>query len=63
MREHWQSGLADIGRALAHPEWLELPKGENAFVTHDATKKNPTERHVAPAGHQRVTGTAKASRP
>jgi len=37
MREHWQSGLADIGRALAHPEWLELPKGENAFVTHDAT--------------------------
>jgi len=37
MREHWQSGLADIGRALAHPEWLQLPKGENAFVTHDAT--------------------------
>jgi NTE family protein len=37
MREHWQAGLADIGRALAHPEWLELPKGENAFVTHDAT--------------------------
>jgi NTE family protein len=37
MREHWQSGLADIGRALAHPEWLELPKGENAFVAHDAT--------------------------
>ena len=37
MREHWQSGLADIGRALAHPEWLELPQGENTFVTHDAT--------------------------
>lgn len=37
MREHWQSGLADIGRALAHPEWLQLPTGENAFVTHDAT--------------------------
>ena len=37
MREHWQSGLADIGRALAHPEWLQLPTGENTFVTHDAT--------------------------
>lgn len=37
MREHWQSGLADVNRALAHPEWLELPQGENSFVTHDAT--------------------------
>ena len=37
MREHWQCGLADIGRALAHPEWLRLPSGENTFVTHDAT--------------------------
>ncbi len=37
MREHWQSGLADIARALAHPEWLQLPQGENTFVTHDAT--------------------------
>ena len=37
MREHWQSGLVDIGRALAHPEWLQLPQGENAFATHDAT--------------------------
>ena len=37
MREHWQSGLADIGRALAHPEWLRMPSGENTFVTHDAT--------------------------
>jgi NTE family protein len=37
MREHWQSGLADVGRALAHPQWLQLPTGENAFVVHDAT--------------------------
>ncbi|MEO6518144.1 MAG: patatin-like phospholipase family protein [Pseudoxanthomonas sp.] len=37
MREHWQAGVADIGRALAHPEWLQLPQGENTFVTHDAT--------------------------
>ncbi len=37
MREHWQAGLIDIGRALAHPEWLRMPAGENTFVTHDAT--------------------------
>ena len=37
MREHWLSGQADIARALAHPEWLELPTGEVAFVAHDAT--------------------------
>ncbi|KQZ60153.1 MULTISPECIES: patatin-like phospholipase family protein [unclassified Lysobacter] len=37
MREHWLSGRADIARALAHPEWLELPTGEAAFVSHDAT--------------------------
>ncbi|MEP6908357.1 MAG: DUF3734 domain-containing protein, partial [Pseudoxanthomonas sp.] len=37
MREHWQSGVADIKRALSHPEWLQLPEGENTFVTHDAT--------------------------
>lgn len=37
MREHWLSGQADIARALAQPEWLELPTGEVAFVSHDAT--------------------------
>lgn len=37
MREHWVSGQADIARALAHPDWLQLPAGEAAFVTHDAT--------------------------
>ena len=37
MDEHWQAGLADIGRALAHPEWMQLPGGDNTFVTHDAT--------------------------
>jgi NTE family protein len=37
MREHWVSGQSDIARALAHPEWLQLPHGESAFVAHDAT--------------------------
>lgn len=37
MREHWVSGQGDIARALGHPDWLQLPQGESAFVTHDAT--------------------------
>ncbi|BAV99154.1 DUF3734 domain-containing protein [Lysobacter enzymogenes] len=37
MREHWLSGQGDIARALAHPDWLQLPQGESAFVAHDAT--------------------------
>ena len=37
LREHWQAGLADIARALAHPEWLQLPGGEDGFAVHDAT--------------------------
>ncbi|KIG07409.1 patatin-like phospholipase family protein [Caballeronia concitans] len=35
MREHWQSGLTDIRRTLAHRDWLEMPNGETRFVTHD----------------------------
>jgi len=38
LREHWQAGLADIARALAHPEWLQLPGGEDGFAVHDATR-------------------------
>ncbi|QQP96016.1 DUF3734 domain-containing protein [Lysobacter enzymogenes] len=37
MREHWLSGRSDIARALSHPDWLQLPHGEAAFVAHDAT--------------------------
>jgi len=35
MREHWESGLTDIRRTLAHRDWLEMPNGEARFVTHD----------------------------
>ena len=35
MREHWESGLDDIRRTLAYPEWLERPDNENGVVTHD----------------------------
>ena len=26
MRDHWASGLADIRRTLAHPDWLAPPE-------------------------------------
>jgi NTE family protein len=35
MREHWDSGLDDIRRTLAYPEWLERPDNESGTVTHD----------------------------
>jgi NTE family protein len=35
MRNHWDSGLADINRTLEHPQWLERPEGDDPFVTHD----------------------------
>ncbi|WP_395020690.1 patatin-like phospholipase family protein [Dongia sp.] len=35
MREHWESGLDDIRRTLAYPEWLERPDNESGVITHD----------------------------
>ena len=35
MRNHWDSGLADIRATLAHRDWLERPDGDDPFVTHD----------------------------
>lgn len=35
MHEHWQSGLTDMRHTLSHPHWLEPPKPDNPFVTHD----------------------------
>ncbi|MFM0522820.1 MULTISPECIES: patatin-like phospholipase family protein [Caballeronia] len=35
MREHWESGLADMRRTLAHRDWFDMPNGESRFVTHD----------------------------
>ncbi|WP_250472518.1 patatin-like phospholipase family protein [Caballeronia sp. GAFFF1] len=35
MREHWETGLADIRRTLARRDWLDMPNGESGFVTHD----------------------------
>lgn len=35
MREHWQSGLADIRRTLAKPGILARPTQDSCFVSHD----------------------------
>jgi len=35
MREHWESGLADIRHSLSQPEWLAMPDNDAGFVTHD----------------------------
>jgi NTE family protein len=34
IREHRETGLADIRRALAQPQWLRLPDDEEGFVVH-----------------------------
>lgn len=35
MREHWASGLNDIQRTFAHPEWFDVPGRDIGFVTRD----------------------------
>ena len=35
MRDHWQSGLADIQRTLEEPGVLQRPPADQSFVTHD----------------------------
>jgi NTE family protein len=39
MRDHWESGLADLRRTLAHPGWLAPPAGHASSVTHDVHRK------------------------
>lgn len=40
MRDHWASGLADIRRTLAHPDWLAPPPRQQSTVTHDVHRGN-----------------------
>lgn len=35
MSEHWQIGLQDIRKTLAHKDYLALPDNETGFITHD----------------------------
>ena len=40
MRDHWASGLADLRRTLAHPDWLAPPERRHAStVTHDVHRE------------------------
>jgi NTE family protein len=39
MRDHWASGLADIRRTLAHPDWLAPPDPLHTTITHDVHRK------------------------
>lgn len=40
MRDHWQSGLEDMHHTFKHPEWIELPDEDHAYVTHDIHRKS-----------------------
>lgn len=35
LREHWDSGMRDMDRTLAHPTWFDLPDREIGVATHD----------------------------
>jgi NTE family protein len=39
MRNHWESGLADIQASLTRPGWLQRPPGDDPFVTHDIHRR------------------------
>jgi NTE family protein len=39
MRDHWSSGLADLRRTLAHPDWLAPPDPLQTTVTHDVHRE------------------------
>jgi len=44
MQDHWASGLADLRRTLAHPDWLAPPAGHATSVTHDVHRTTPRPR-------------------
>ena len=48
MREHWASGLADVQRTLAHPDWLALPATGRTTVTHDVHRGQAVARRKPP---------------
>lgn len=39
MRSHWHTGLGDMRRTLAHPQWFATPSADDPFVTHDVHRK------------------------
>jgi NTE family protein len=47
MLEHWASGLEDIRRSFAHPEWFDIPSREVGFVTRDVHRHRPESKPAA----------------
>ncbi|MGY0504560.1 patatin-like phospholipase family protein [Luteimonas sp. e5] len=39
MNTHWQSGLDDTRRTLAHPHWFDLPDRDLGYAVHDVHRK------------------------
>ncbi len=55
MRDHWASGLADIRRTLAHPDWLAPPPPQRSSVTHDVHRgAGVSDAAAAPRGDART---------
>jgi NTE family protein len=50
--EHWASGLEDIRRSLANPDWFAVPSHDIGFVTHDVHRQRAPAAPVADASHQ-----------
>jgi NTE family protein len=44
LRDHWNSGLADMRHTLQHPQWLAMPSQERPFVTHDVHRLRTAPR-------------------
>jgi NTE family protein len=55
MRDHWASGLADLRRTLAHPEWLSIPSPDASSVTHDVHRGNGGDGRTISARKPRST--------
>jgi NTE family protein len=61
MDEHWASGLEDIRRSFAHPEWFEIPSRDVGFVTRDVHRVNQDEDATALPVEKKAPRTARAA--
>jgi NTE family protein len=53
MRDHWASGLTDLRATLAHHDWLALPTGAAASITHDVHREGVSPPPVRGGGRRR----------
>ena len=45
MRRHWRSGIVDLQKALAHPEWLAMPTAAHPFQVYGTAVDPPASSH------------------